>query len=49
MLQFESSKRPSIDILYNYEFLRKNINQFKKINENLKDNSEIKMNIKNNN
>ena len=49
MLQFESSKRPSIDILYNYEFLRKNVNQFKKINENLKDNSEIKMNIKNNN
>ena len=25
MLQFESSKRPSMDILYNYEFLRKNI------------------------
>jgi len=25
MLQFESSKRPSIDILYNYEFLRKNV------------------------
>ena len=25
MLQFESSKRPSMDILYNYEFLRKNV------------------------
>jgi len=30
MLQFESNKRPSIDILYNYDFLRKNVNQFKK-------------------
>ena len=48
MLQFESNKRPSIDILYNYDFLRKNVNQFKKINENLKDYAKIKMNIKNN-
>ena len=49
MLQFESNKRPSIDILYNYDFLRKNVNQFKKIDENLIVNSKVVVNIKNNN
>ena len=49
MLQFESNKRPSIDILYNYDFLRKNVNQFKKIKKNLIVNSKVTVNIKNNN
>jgi len=49
MLKFESNKRPSIDILYNYDFLRKNVEQFKKINENLLKNSKVVVNIKNNN
>ena len=49
MLQLEPNKRPSIDLLYNHEFLRKNVNQFKKIKENSELNSTIKINIKNNN
>jgi len=48
MLQLDPKKRKSIDILYNHKFLRKNSNQFTKINENIKL-SEIKLNIKENN
>ena len=48
MLQLDPKKRKSIDILYNHKFLRKNSNQFTKINENIKL-SEIKLNIRENN
>lgn len=53
MLQYEPDKRLGIEHLYNHEFLRKNINEFNKINlDNLKDieisDSNIVMKIKNN-
>ena len=47
MLQYESKKRKNADVLYNHPFLRKNVNNFTKIKEDM-DKSEIKMNIKNN-
>ena len=47
MLQYEPKKRKNADILYNHPFLRKNVNNFTKIKEDM-DKSEIKMNIKNN-
>ena len=46
-LKYDPTKRLSIDILYNHEFLRKNVNTFTKISENIKK-SEIKMNNKDN-
>ena len=48
MLQLESKKRKSNDILCNHKFLRINPNQFIKINENI-NLSEIRLNIKENN
>ena len=46
-LKYDPTKRLSIDILYNHEFLRKNVNTFTKISENI-NKSEIKINIKDN-
>ena len=48
MLQFDPKKRTSIDILYNHDFLRKDVNNFKKINENIHL-DKIKVNIYKNN
>ena len=45
MLQFEPKDRLNIDILYNHEFLRKNVSDFTKLKFNEKI-SEIKLNIK---
>ena len=45
MLQFEPKNRICIDILYNHEFLRKNVSDFTKLKFNEKI-SEIKLNIK---
>ncbi len=47
MLQNDPKRRKNADILYNHPFLRKNVNNFTKIKEDI-DKSEIKMNIKNN-
>ena len=46
MLQLDPKKRLSIDILYNHEFLRKNINKFTKM-DNITNDKTIKINIKN--
>ena len=46
MLLLDQKKRLSIDILYNHEFLRKNINEFTKM-DNIANIKEIKINIKN--
>ena len=54
MLQYEPTKRLSIDKLYNHKFLRKNINEFHKIDlselNNIKiiDDSKILINSKDN-
>ena len=54
MLQFEPSKRLSVDKLYNHKFLRKNIKEFNKLDmnkiKNIKiiNNSKIKINTFNN-
>ena len=54
MLQFDSKKRLNLDKLYKHKFLRKNVNEFNKININelknitILENSKILMNTKNN-
>ena len=45
MLEYDPKKRESIDILYNHEFLRKNVNEFTNLNKYY-DKREIKINIK---
>ena len=50
MLKFDSQKRLSIDELYNHEFLRKNVNEFKKMNLDIinkyEEDSKIKISTK---
>ena len=54
MLQFESDKRPSFEELSHHEFLKKNVNEFRRIefkeleNETMKENSSILLNTKSN-
>ena len=45
MLEYDPKKRESIDILYNHEFLRKNVNEFTNLNKYY-DKREININIK---
>ena len=51
MLKFDSQKRIDVDELYNHEFLRKNVNEFNKLDldkiKKYEDDSKIKLNTKN--
>ena len=42
MMRYDSKERLNIDILYNHEFLRKNVKEFTKLKYK---NSDLKLNI----
>ena len=45
MLRYDSKQRLNIDILYNHEFLRKNVKEFSKLDVENDFEPEIKLNI----